>query len=44
VKSDADNVSGIIPSKIAYGEAGYGAIAPYTPLIFDLNLVEVKKQ
>lgn len=34
----------LIPSKIAYGEAGYGAIAPYTPLIFDLNLVEVKKQ
>ena len=33
-----------IPSKIAYGEAGYGAIAPYTPLIFDLNLVEVKKR
>ena len=34
----------LIPSKIAYGEAGYGAIAPYTPLIFDLNLVEVKKR
>lgn len=33
----------LIPSKIAYGEAGYGAIAPYTPLIFDLNLIEVKK-
>ena len=34
----------LLPSKIAYGEAGYGAIAPYTPLIFDLQLVKVKKQ
>ncbi|MBR5253628.1 MAG: FKBP-type peptidyl-prolyl cis-trans isomerase [Bacteroidales bacterium] len=34
----------LIPSKIAYGDAGYGAISPYTPLIFELNLVEVKKQ
>lgn len=33
----------LIPSKIAYGESGYGAITPYTPLIFELNLVEVKK-
>ncbi len=32
----------LIPSKLAYGEAGFGAIAPYTPLIFDLELVEVK--
>lgn len=34
----------LLPSKIAYGEAGYGAIAPYTPLIFELQLVKVKKQ
>lgn len=33
----------LIPSKLAYGESGYGAIAPNTPLIFELNLVEVKK-
>lgn len=33
----------LIPSKIAYGEAGYGAIAPYTPLIFDLHLVKVEE-
>lgn len=34
----------LLPSKIAYGESGYGAIAPYTPLIFELQLVKVKKQ
>lgn len=33
----------LIPSRLAYGEAGYGAISPFSPLIFDLNLVEVKK-
>lgn len=33
----------LIPSKIAYGESGYGAIAPYTPLIFDLHLVKVEE-
>lgn len=33
----------LIPSKIAYGEMGFGAIAPYTPLIFDIELVKVEK-
>ena len=32
----------LIPSKLAYGEGGFGAIAPFTPLIFDLELVDVK--
>lgn len=40
---EAERMKILIPSKIAYGEAGYGAIAPYTPLIFDLYLVKVKK-
>ncbi len=30
----------LIPSRLAYGEAGYGAITPYSPLIFDLELVD----
>ncbi len=32
----------LIPSKIAYGELGYGAIAPFTPLVFELELVDVE--
>lgn len=32
----------IIPSDIAYGERGGGAIPPVTPLVFEVELVEVK--
>lgn len=32
----------LIPSRLAYGEGGFGLIAPYTPLIFDLELVDVE--
>ncbi|MCD4680453.1 MAG: FKBP-type peptidyl-prolyl cis-trans isomerase, partial [Bacteroidales bacterium] len=32
----------IIPSEIAYGERGGGAIPPVTPLVFEVELVEVK--
>jgi FKBP-type peptidyl-prolyl cis-trans isomerase FkpA len=31
----------IIPSKLAYGAMGAGPIAPYTPIVFDLEVVDV---
>jgi FKBP-type peptidyl-prolyl cis-trans isomerase FkpA len=31
----------IIPSTSAYGERGYGPVPPYTPLVFDIELVKV---
>jgi FKBP-type peptidyl-prolyl cis-trans isomerase FkpA len=35
----------IIPSKLAYGEAGMpqGGISPYTPLVFEVELSDIKK-
>lgn len=33
----------LIPSKLAYGSAGNGTIPGYTPLLFDLTLLRVKK-
>ncbi|MEE1001619.1 MAG: FKBP-type peptidyl-prolyl cis-trans isomerase [Bacteroidales bacterium] len=32
----------LLPSYLAYGEAGYGPITPYMPLLFELELVDVK--
>lgn len=32
----------IIPSKLAYGANGYGAIPPYTPLVFRMKMVDLK--
>ncbi len=32
----------IIPSKYAYGQRGSGPIPPYTPLVFDIEVVEMK--
>ena len=32
----------LIPSYLAYGTTGYYIISPYTPLLFDLELVKVK--
>lgn len=34
----------VIPSSLGYGEQGMqGAIAPFTPLVFDIEVVDVKK-
>lgn len=33
----------LLPSKLGYGPSGYYIIAGYTPLLFDLELVKVKK-
>ncbi|MCO4293841.1 FKBP-type peptidyl-prolyl cis-trans isomerase [Solitalea sp. MAHUQ-68] len=33
----------MIPSHLAYGSCGNGSIAPNTPLVFDIELVEVVK-
>jgi len=33
----------LIPSKLAYGPSGYYLIGGYTPLLFDLELVKVKR-
>lgn len=32
----------LLPSYLAYGEVGYGPISPYMPLLFELELVDVK--
>ena len=32
----------IIPSRYAYGERGSGPVPPYSPLVFDIEVVEVK--
>ena len=32
----------VIPSKLAYGDVWYDFIPPYTPLIFDINLHDIK--
>jgi FKBP-type peptidyl-prolyl cis-trans isomerase len=33
----------LIPSKLAYGPTGYYIIGGYTPLLFDIELVKVKR-
>jgi FKBP-type peptidyl-prolyl cis-trans isomerase FkpA len=31
----------VIPSKLAYGEQGYQVVQPYTPLVFDVEMVSI---
>ena len=39
---EGDRVKVLIPSSLAYGQRGMGPIQPYTPLVFDMELVSVK--
>ncbi len=39
---EGDKVKVLIPSSLAYGQRGGGPIQPYTPLIFDIEMVSVK--
>jgi FKBP-type peptidyl-prolyl cis-trans isomerase FkpA len=32
----------IVPSKLAYGATGYGAIQPFTPLVFSMKMRDLK--
>jgi FKBP-type peptidyl-prolyl cis-trans isomerase len=34
----------LMPSKLAYGSAGYYGIPGYTPLLFEVVLVKAKKR
>ena len=31
----------VLPSKLAYGEEGNGAIQPYTPLAFEVEILNI---
>jgi FKBP-type peptidyl-prolyl cis-trans isomerase len=37
-----DQATVLIPSKLAYGNRGNGPIPPYTPLLFDMEIMEVE--
>jgi len=39
---EGDKVTVLIPSAMAYGPQGRGNILPYTPLVFDMEMVRVK--
>lgn len=36
-------VTAIIPSKLGYGEQGGGPIGPYSPLVFDIEVIDIIK-
>jgi len=36
-----DKATFIVPSNLAYGERGNGMVGPFTPLVFDVELVDV---
>jgi len=39
--SKGEKATFIIPSALAYGEQGYGPIAPFSPLVFDVELKNI---
>lgn len=42
---EGESVTVVIPSSLAYGERGSGGvIEPFTPLVFDMELIQVKKR
>ena len=40
--NEGEKAKVLIPSTVGYGERGMGPIQPYTPLVFDLEMVKVK--
>jgi FKBP-type peptidyl-prolyl cis-trans isomerase FkpA len=36
-------ITAIMPSKLGYGEQGGGPIPPYSPLVFDIEIKDIKK-
>jgi len=40
---EGEKATFIFPSSLAYGEQGSGPIPPYSPLVFDVELVHVKR-
>jgi len=39
---EGEKVTVLIPSDLAYGAHGSGMIQPYTPLIFEMEMVHIK--
>ncbi|RZK41321.1 MAG: peptidylprolyl isomerase [Pedobacter sp.] len=37
-------ITAIMPSKLGYGEQGGGPIGPYSPLVFDIEIKDIKKE
>ncbi|KQC00040.1 FKBP-type peptidyl-prolyl cis-trans isomerase [Pedobacter sp. Hv1] len=37
-------ITAVLPSALAYGPQGGGRIGPYSPVVFDIELVDIKKQ
>jgi FKBP-type peptidyl-prolyl cis-trans isomerase FkpA len=40
--TDGSKAIFVIPSKLAYGETGNQGIAPFSTLVFDIELVKIK--
>ncbi|MBS1765476.1 MAG: FKBP-type peptidyl-prolyl cis-trans isomerase [Bacteroidetes bacterium] len=42
--NEGGKVTIVLPSSTAYGEEGYGPVPPFTPLVFNIELVKVLKK